>query len=117
MAKNNCIPEYVPPILPWYERDGLMTWYDQWKCEEFLKNTEGNFQATKIINFDIIRRGARSEKGPEYLLKKYQTVAETRTKQYRKKDQENFLSHSFKTKKPDIYFEKNVIIEHFKCKQ
>ena len=47
MAENSYIPEYVPSDLPWYERDGLMTWYDQRKCEQFLKDPKGHFKNTK----------------------------------------------------------------------
>ena len=116
MAKNNYIPEYVSPNLSWYERDGLITWYNQRKCEEFLKNPKEHFDNTKIVNFGIIRREAKGEKVPEDLLKKYQTVTDERTKQYPKKDQKNFLSDALKTKRPDIYFDKDVIVNHFKCK-
>lgn len=74
MAKNNYIPEYVPPNLLWYDRDGLITWYNQRKCEEFLKNPKEHFDNTKIVNFGIIRREAKGKTIPEDLLKKYQTV-------------------------------------------
>ena len=36
IKKMNCtnkyVPEFIPSDLKWYERDGLMTWYDQVKC-------------------------------------------------------------------------------------
>ena len=40
--------------LPRYKRDGLMTWYEQGKCKEFLEDTDGHFRKSKITNFDII---------------------------------------------------------------
>ena len=40
MVFNNYVPEYVPENLPWYERDGLLTWYDQEKCKEFLEDPD-----------------------------------------------------------------------------
>ena len=34
---DNCFaPKYVPKDLSWYEREGLLTWYQQTKCEHFL---------------------------------------------------------------------------------
>ena len=39
MAKkidNTYIPKFVPNNLPWYERNGLNTWYEQNKCNDFL---------------------------------------------------------------------------------
>ena len=35
MATNNYIPEYVLSDLNWYKRNGLMTYIDQDKLEEF----------------------------------------------------------------------------------
>lgn len=40
--QNNYIPEYVPEDLPWYERDGLMKYIDQVKCQDFLKDSDGH---------------------------------------------------------------------------
>ena len=105
-----------PSDLPWYKRDGLMTWCDQRKCEDLLRDLKGHFKNMKIVNFDIIRKQAAGEKVSDEALKMYQTVAEERTSRYSKKYLEKFLSHAFKTEILDIYFEKNVIKNHFKCK-
>ena len=51
--QNNCIPEYVPEDLPWYKRNGLMTYLDQAKCRDLLRDLKGYFKNTKIVNFDI----------------------------------------------------------------
>ena len=67
---NNYVPEYVSQGLPWYERDGLMPWHDQVKCQEFLRNSNKHFKTAKIINFDIIRREAAGQKVPDEVLKK-----------------------------------------------
>ena len=82
MAKYS---NYVLPDLPWYERDGLMTWYNQAKSQEFLRNSKEHFNKTKIINFDIIHRLARGEKIPDDVLKKYQTIQDSRVSQYPKR--------------------------------
>ena len=74
MASNNYITEYVPSDLPWYERYGLMTWYDQRKCEEFLRDPKSHFKNTNIVNFDIIQKQAAGEKIPDETFKNYQTV-------------------------------------------
>ena len=47
MVINNYAPEYMPENLPWYERDGLLTWYDQVKCKEFLEDTDAHFKNKK----------------------------------------------------------------------
>lgn len=40
---NNYVPIYVQKNLPWYERDGFLTWHDQCKCKEFLNDTDKHF--------------------------------------------------------------------------
>ena len=89
MASNNLansyVPNYVPEILSWYERDGLMTWYDQGKCKEFSRDTDKHFRETKIINFDIfdiIRTECRGEVVPPELLQYYETGNEQTVSQY-----------------------------------
>ena len=47
MTVNDYVPECVPENLPWYERGGLLTWYDQAKCKKFLKDPDAHFKATK----------------------------------------------------------------------
>ena len=108
------VPPFVPQDLPWYERDGLMMWYVQGKCQEFLRDTDRHFNKTKIVNFDIIHKQCCGEVVPNELLKYYQTVNQTRVSEYPSDDQENILSSTFRTNRQDIYFEKKKIIEkHF----
>ena len=59
-----------------------MTWYDQWKCEDFLRDTDKHFEEAKIINFDIICRKIRDEVVPPDLLNFYETVNEKTISQY-----------------------------------
>ena len=110
---NNYIPEFVPQNRFWFERDELMTCYDQ-MCENFfLRDTNKYFKETKIIKFDITHRGACGEKVPKELLKHYQTVLEQRILQYSKSDQNKILSSAFRKNRSDLFFEKNVF-NHFK---
>ena len=43
----------------------LLTWYNQHKCENFLRDTDKHFKEAKIISFDIIHWGARGEIVPK----------------------------------------------------
>ena len=56
--------------------DDLMTWYEQKKWEEFLKNPQEHFEKTNIVNFDSINRQIRVEIISDKLLKEYQVVQE-----------------------------------------
>ena len=58
----------MPKDLPWYEKDGLMTWYNQGTCEDFLRDTDKHLQQAKLVNFDIINRQCHAEEIPKYLL-------------------------------------------------
>ena len=108
---NNYVPKDVPRDLPWYEQDGLMTYNDQVKCEEFLRDSDNYFKTVRIINFDVIWREVASEKVPEELLKHYQNE---RVKKYPKNDQDKFLGGAFHTRRRDIFCEKDVVLNHFK---
>ena len=82
---NNYVPKYVPKDLPWYERHCLMTYIDQVKCEELLRDSHNHFKTARIINFDIIRREVAGEKVPDKLLKHCQTVQNEQLKKISKK--------------------------------
>ena len=89
---NAYIPKFVPKDLPLYERNGLMTWYDQRQCKDFLRDTDKHFREGKIINFDIIWRECRGEEVPKDLLQEYQTVTDKSVSEYPASDQEKILS-------------------------
>ena len=89
---NAYIPKFVPKDLPLYERNGLMTWYDQRQCKDFLRDTDKHFREGKIINFDIIWRECRGEEVPKDLLQEYQTVRDKSVSEYPASDQEKILS-------------------------
>lgn len=86
MSSNNVVkyyvPEFVPQDLPWYERDGLMTW-----CHEFLRYSDNHFKTTKKINFDIIRTEFAGKKVPDEVLKKYQTFQNQMVSKYSETNQ------------------------------
>ena len=100
---NNYVPKYIPKDLPWYERNGLITYIDQVKCEEFLKDSDNHFKTVRIINFNITQREVAGAKVPEELLQHYKTVQNKSVKKYPKKDYEKFLGGAFRTDKPDIF--------------
>ena len=50
---NKYVPDYVLENLPWCKRDGLLTWYDQAKCKDFLDNIGEHFEKIKIVKFVI----------------------------------------------------------------
>ena len=110
-ADNHFVPTYVPKDLPWHQRNGLMTWYDQVKCEEFLENTDKHFQNMEIINFDLI---STNGKVPDEKLKQYQTIDYHEIMSYPPDLKEETMSSIFRAKREGMYVKKEAVMEHFK---
>lgn len=45
---------YQKQNFSWYERDGLITYTDQLKYEQFITNPDNHFANAEIVSFDII---------------------------------------------------------------
>ena len=122
MAKrtNSFVPKYVPENFPWFERDGHgttrpnVTWYDQAKCADFLRNMDRHLSETKIVDFDIIHRQYCGEVVPSEILKHYQTVNEKTVSTYPSNAQTEIRSSAFRTDKKDMFSENETIKKHFK---
>ena len=108
---NRFVPRFFSNNLPWYERDGLMTWYDQVKCQEFLEDTDKHFQNLKIINFDIVNSKGKLLKDK---IKQYQTINHCEILSYPPDLQDEILSSIFRTKRDDMFVKKETVMEHFK---
>ena len=67
-SMNAYVPKFMTKNLPWYERDSLMIWHNQGKCDDFLRDTDKHFKQAKIVNFDIIHRQCCEEEVPKDLL-------------------------------------------------
>ena len=78
--------------MKWYERDGLDTWYEKNKSDEFLGDTDRYFYTMQIINFDIIRNQKIITKNK---LGQYQTVSYDAIKKYPSVEQARITSSIF----------------------
>ena len=63
------MPTFVPQELKWYKRDGLMTWYDQRKCQDFLEETDKLFEMLKLLILILLTNGLRVKKFVELLYR------------------------------------------------
>ena len=97
---NFFVPKAFSNNLPWYDRDGLMTWHDQVKCEEFFVDTNENFKNLKIINFDMINSKGKLSQSK---TKQYQTVNHHEILAYPPNLQDEILSSIFRTKHDDMF--------------
>ena len=102
---NRFIPNYVANNLPWYKRDGLMTWYDEGKCRDFLENTDEHFETLKIINFDIINSNGQIDNKK---LREYQTCDHQETMNYPPEKTEQIMSSMFRVNRADMFVKKGT---------
>ena len=96
MAKkidNTYTSKFVPNNLPWYERDGLNTWYEENKCNDFLEDPDKLFENLQINNFDLI---FNKNKLSSQKIKQYQTIDHKEIMGYPKKEREQIMSFIFR---------------------
>ena len=110
-ADNRFIPTFVRSDLPWYKRDGLMTWYEQCKYQEFLENTDEHFQNLQILNFDMMNSNGKID---DDKLKPYQTIDHHEIMAYPSELSEEIMSSIFRAKLPDMHAKKETVVENFK---
>ena len=105
---NNYVPTAVNDVYD------LHTRLNKDKYDEIISDFDYHFSNCFITNFDLIHNECRGDK-LEYSRKFYETVfSERMKKNLREKDRKNFCASAIKSERKDLYFEKKVIIEHFK---
>ena len=109
---NKYIPPYVEYLsLPWYEKDGLMSYIEALKCEQFKNDPQGHFERAKVINFDMIHAQARGESVDKVKEEPFKTVREKDIQGYTNRD--SIVSSAIRTRRKDLYLEKKLV-KHFK---
>ena len=59
---NKYVPGFVQHFeLPWYERDGLMSYIDALKCDEFSNDSDAHFKNAQVVNFHIVHHECRGD--------------------------------------------------------
>ena len=113
---NTYVPEFVPSDLKWYKRDGLMTWYDQVKCEQFLEDVNKHFRETKIVNFDMINKLIKGEEISEGVLRDYQAVYKKKVFNYPIHQREKTMSAALRSsiQRDDVFISKELVDDHLK---
>lgn len=102
---NNYLPEYISDSLPWFERDGLMTYIDKLKYDSFVKELDSHFGNMQIINFDIIHKQARGIEISDNELRKYKTTDNSRLGNYPSRKKSQIFSLAFRCPRKDIYLD------------
>ena len=106
---NRFVPKFLPRNLPWTKREGLLIWYEQTKCEQFLKDTDNHFEKLQITNFDIINANGQVSKEK---LKQYQAVDHLEITKYPLELREQIMSSIFRlSKRACMFVEKETVVE------
>ena len=90
------IPKFVLNNLPWYQRDGLNTWYEQNKCNDFLEDPDKHFENLQINNFNLI---FNKEKLDSQENEPYHMIDHKEIMGYTKKEREQIMSSIFRNVK------------------
>ena len=108
------VPDFVPNDLKQYERDGLLTSYDQMKCERFLEDVNNHFANTKIVNFELINKWLKGEEVSEGTLRNYQAVQKAEVFGYPIKEREKIMLAALNSsvKRNDVFVSKELVKEH-----
>ena len=110
-SKNSYIPPYVKPDLKWFERDGLMTYIDRLAYERFEEDRDNYLENVNVINFDIINH----ERSPlEKDISTYKTIYKSNLKQMPANDKDAALAACFRSKRNDLYVDRDLTNEYFK---
>ena len=105
----NCyIPQYVKPNLKWYERDGLMTYHDHVKYEEYARDPDRYLSRANIVNFDLTHAQCRFEK-PSLSKKFYQTVSKSHVDAMPSQEKDKAVSACLRSERTDVFVEKKII--------
>ena len=113
-ARSSYIPPYIKDNLKWYEKEGLITYFQQREYQEFKKNRDAYINETKILNFDIIHHVCRGDK-LEKTIKEHNTVKKERLKQMPPSEKYAAVAPCFRSSNKNIIVERSIAKEHFYC--
>ena len=83
------------------------------KYEKINKNKKEYFKNAKIVNFNIIKNKCNGQP-LQNSVKYYQTIHKDDLKYAKEEDKEEFISAAIRSKREDLYIEKDIINQHFR---
>ena len=112
MSKRYPVNNYVPTLTT--DVHDLHTRLNKIKYDEIVSNFDRHFKNCYVTNFDLINNECRGDE-LTHSRRFYETVFYNQIeKNLKKEDRKNFCASAIRSEREDIYFEKNVILEHFK---
>ena len=114
IGRSSYIPPYVKENLKWYEKEGLITYFQQLEYKEFKRDRDTYINQTKILNFDIIHHMCRGDK-LEKTIKEHNTIRKENLKQMPPSEKYAAVAACFRSSNKNIFVEKPVAKEYFSC--
>ena len=87
-----------------------MTWYDEGKCRNFLKNTDEHSETLKIVYIDIINSNGQINNKK---LRLYQTCDHHEIMNFAPEKREQIMSSMFCVNRPDMFVKNETALKHF----
>ena len=112
MSAKYPVISYIPiKIEKVYDLD---TRLNNMKYDEILNDLDGHFSNCYVTNLHQINHECRGNE-LEYSRRFYETIfLDDLKKNINSKDRNNFCASAIRSRRKDLYFEKEVIIDHFK---
>ena len=115
MAEEKILVNNYIPYYPKHE-DNLHEILLRHEYERINKNKKDYFRKAKIINFDIINHECRGHPLTNS-VKYYETIHKHDLEYAKEEDVDDFISEGIRSKRDDLYIEKDIINRHFKLSQ
>ena len=112
---NSYIPKKIKKEkYKWFEHN-LMTYFDDFKYDEFVSDGDGYFANVQVINLDIIHQACRGSllQNPENY---YKTIRNQDFKNYEQNVKEKAVPTAIKTERDDIHVEHSVLENYLQGK-
>ena len=105
----NCYVPTRPTKTKFYD---LHTRLQEMTFNEVVNNPEKHFNDVYINNFDLIHHKSRGDR-LNYSEKFYKTISTSKVKDIDYAKSYQFVAAAIKSKRDDVFFEKDVIKKHF----
>ena len=116
MCDKNLVDKYVPDVVPkdlkWYERDSLLTYIDQLKCESFTNDPDKYLEKAEVVNFEMIHNRCRGHPR-KFSNGYYQTVVQSDVKKMSQKERKKAVAACLRSERKDSFVEKKLTLSHF----
>ena len=93
--------------MKWYDRDGLLTYFDQLKYQEYSKDTDSYLSRFNVVNFDMIHAKCHGQE-QKNSNKFYKTVSEKSLVGMPAEERVKSLPACLRSDRKDLFVDKKV---------